>query len=176
MNDERNVIMEVCCPEPSADAGRCGSLLTPPRGQCVDVSEINPRCVRNESVSDPRKNWPHFFSSLCKCEGNYYGYDCGECKFGYQGDNCNDPVMRKRKSLSTLSEEERTSYLDALKTAKHANYSRYLAIRSEDPLEIVQVPLYDLFTWMHYYAGRENNELGNPNITGIACYYYEHSY
>jgi len=155
-----------CCPEPAVGGGPCGSSLSTPRGQCVEVSEINPRCVRNESEPDPRKNWPHFFTHLCKCEGNYAGYDCGECKFGYRGDDCSERTTTTRRTISSLNDTERDEYLEAIKMAKDEPYTRYWAISSEIPLEVVQVTLYDLFAWLHYYAGRENDELGNPDTTG----------
>lgn len=166
---DNSTIMADCCPTPSLsgvpNAGPCGSVLN--RGECVPVSNINARCVRNDSETDARKNWPHFFDKLCQCNGNYYGYDCGECKYGYRGENCSEPYMRKRKSVSALTPAERDAYIEALMNAKHnQSYDRYMAIRSEDPLDLVPVTLYDLFTWLHYYAGRENDELGTPNTTG----------
>ena len=64
----------ICCPTTSdgvcgenANRGQCVSLATPPRYDTADV----------------RANWPHYFNQTCQCIGNYGGYDCSRCKFGY---------------------------------------------------------------------------------------------
>lgn len=150
-----------CCPIPPnvPGAAPCGS---PSRGSCSAISSIIPGLVINSSsTADVRDNWPYYFNMLCKCNGNFYGYDCGECKFGYGGDNCTEKKpLRTRKSVSSLSPTERDKYVEAIKLSKsNPNYTRYMAIRNERPPQFVQIPLYDLFVWMHDFAGRENDIL-----------------
>lgn len=173
VHDETH-ITESCCPQPPQGGGPCGSLSSPRRGRCMRVADRV-----DTSNTDSRNNWPNFFTHLCECEGNYYGYDCGECKFGYTGDDCSERVTRKRKSVTSLSDEERDRYLRALKQAKTDHtYNRFWAIKNEKkvidyypdtPPSFVKVPLYDLFTWIHHYVARENDKLGKEPA-GIGAY------
>ena len=156
-----------CCPAPTAteDAGQCGSNLTPPRGSCASISAIVKGLQLDSSSTDNRMNWPHYFNKLCKCNDNYAGYDCGECKFGFRGDRCDKRHMRKRRSITSLNPSDRKKYIDALKMAKSASYSRYMAIANDvapPNTSLVSVPLYDLFTWIHFFVGRENAQISNP--------------
>lgn len=152
LSDER------CCPEPPQGGGECGSGLSSPRGQCAPPASGTP----DPADTDARKNWPNFFTHLCKCNGNYYGYNCGECKFGYTGDDCSERVTRTRKSVTSMTDAERTEYLATLHQIKTEPHDRFWVIKSEDPLTLVNVPLYDLFAWVHHYTARENLKLGNP--------------
>lgn len=69
----------ICCPATSD--GICGENAN--RGQCVSLATL----PRSDTV-DVRANWPHYFTQICQCTGNYGGYDCSRCKFGYYGENC----------------------------------------------------------------------------------------
>ena len=124
----------------------------------------------SSSQDDPRQNWPYYFQSLCKCNGNYGGYDCGECIFGKTGDSCTKTTIITRKEIGSLTDEERDTYLAALKMAKSSEYTRFMAIKKEtSPPQIVQLSLYNLFVWMHYYTGRENDLLRRPRADLYKC-------
>ena len=156
----------ICCPSPNIpNAGACGSNLSPSRGSCSPLSAILPNLVIN-AAGDTRENWPYYFDYLCKCNGNYWGYDCSQCAFGYTmvGGICTQQqVPRKRKSTADLTIAEREQYLNAISQSKlNSSYTRYMAIRKEsNPPAVVQLSLYNLFAWLHYYAGKENDLLRN---------------
>ncbi|KAL5509473.1 hypothetical protein EMCRGX_G004856 [Ephydatia muelleri] len=156
----------ICCPSPNIpNAGACGSNLSPSRGSCSPLSAILPNLVIN-AAGDTRENWPYYFDYLCKCNGNYWGYDCSQCAFGYTmvGGICTrQQVPRKRKSTADLTIAERKRYLNAISQSKlNSGYTRYMAIRKEsNPPEVVQLSLYNLFAWLHYYAGKDNDLLRN---------------
>ena len=155
----------ICCPGPNVpDAGPCGSNLSPSRGSCSLLSDILTDVVVDPS-GDTRDNWPYYFDYLCKCNENFWGYDCSECAFGYKltGGICTKQPLRKRKSTADLTPFERDQYLDAINQAKfNNNYKRYMAIRKEsNPPQVVQLSMYNLFAWLHYYAGKENDLLRN---------------
>lgn len=151
-----------CCPEPSSNAGPCGSNLVPPRGTCSLIR--NPYMDNvSESESDPRKNWPFFyFNQTCNCNSNYGGYDCGECAFGYRGPNC-DLDIRRRRSTSELTDQEWTTYINQLQRAKSSTESRYKVITSPPirrnlaAIQTVDIGVYNLFVWFHHYATKDND-------------------
>jgi len=62
----------------------------------------------------------------CVCNDNYGGFDCSRCKFGWQGDNCQERrPLAVRKNLLNMTEEEQSNFLDILdqsKTAPHPDY------------------------------------------------------
>ena len=157
----------VCCPGPNIpNAGACGSKLSPSRGSCSPLSAIVTDLVIS-SKGYARDNWPYYFDYLCKCNGNYWGYDCSECAYGYKltGGVCTQQQVRKRKSTADLTTAEREQYLDALSQSKfNNNYTRYMAILKEsNPPQVVQLSMYNLFVWLHYYAGRGNELLRDVN-------------
>lgn len=97
--------------------------------------------------------------------GNFAGYDCSECKFGWTGPNCN---LRKapvtRKNIMSLSEEERRIFLDALQLSKHSIHPEYviatehwlgLIDRQTNQTRFSNISVYDLFVWQHYYSVRD---------------------
>ena len=147
-----------CCPIPpnaGQGAGQCGMNLSTPRGHCVDISNDIPI-----DRSDPRVNWPRFyFTRVCECTSNYSGYDCGECAFGYRGDNCDQTYTRRRRPTSEL---EWTTYIGQLRMAKNKT-SRYRVITSPpdyDNLAALQtqpISVYNLFVWFHHYIAKDNH-------------------
>ena len=157
-----------CCPTPNigSDAGPCGSNFN--RGECVNIGL--------ESIGDPRDNWPRFyFTRICMCNtsssSNYGGYDCGECAFGYRGPNCDQKYIRPRRSASSLSDLEWSTYIDQLRMAKFNFTSRYRVITAPPPanleeLETVPLTVYDLFAWLHHYAAKDNDCMYIKELVG----------
>lgn len=97
--------------------------------------------------------------------GNFAGYDCGECKFGWTGPSCN---LRKapvtRKNIMSLSVEERQTFLEALQHSKHTIHPQYviatehwlgLIDRESNQTRFSNITVYDLFVWQHYYSVRD---------------------
>ena len=155
----------ICCPRPNIpNAGACGSNLSPSRGSCSPLSAILTNVVVKSS-GGTRDNWPYYFDYLCKCNGNYWGYDCNECAFGYKltGGICTRQQVRERKSTADLTTVERERFLSAINHSKFNNkYTRYMAIKKEsNPPQVVQLSMYNVFVWLHNYAGKENGLLRN---------------
>ncbi|XP_053483770.1 L-dopachrome tautomerase [Ictalurus furcatus] len=156
-----------CCPSPSADAeDACGARSG--RGACDTVrTDTRPwggtYTLRNV---DDRERWPtKFYTQTCTCFGNFAGYDCGECKFGWTGPNCNlrkPPVTRK--NIMSLSVEERQIFLEALQRSKRTVHPQYviatehwlgLIDRETNQTRFSNISVYDLFVWQHYYSVRD---------------------
>lgn len=83
-----------CCPSPTGAAGdECGSSTG--RGQCVSIAADNRRHGPQYPYAgrDDRERWPlRFFNRTCQCNGNFSGYNCGRCRHGLTGPNCDQRI------------------------------------------------------------------------------------
>lgn len=83
-----------CCPSLTGSAvDECGSSIG--RGQCVSIAADNRRHGPQYPYSgcDDRERWPlRFFNRTCQCNGNFSGYNCGWCRHGLTGPNCDQRI------------------------------------------------------------------------------------
>lgn len=159
-----------CCPVWDGDKSACGA--TSGRGFCaeVEVSDEPHGPQYPHTGIDDRERWPlAFFNRTCRCTGNYGGFNCGECKFGYWGSNCaeyRESVRRNILTLSTVEQQKFISYLNLAKNTMSADYVISTATRAEmgengERPMFSDINAYDLFVWMHYYVSRDAF-LGGP--------------
>ncbi|XP_062408403.1 tyrosinase [Sardina pilchardus] len=158
-----------CCPAWPGDGSTCGASSG--RGFCQDVTVSdmpNGPQYPHQDVDD-RERWPLvFFNRTCQCAGNYMGYDCGDCKFGFFGANCAERRESVRRNILQLSVPERQrfiSYLNLAKTSISPDYviitGTYEQMENGSRPMFADVSVYDLFVWMHYYVSRDTL-LGGP--------------
>ncbi|XP_042270526.1 tyrosinase [Thunnus maccoyii] len=159
-----------CCPVWDGDGSACGALSG--RGFCteVEVSDEPHGPQYPHSGIDDRERWPlAFFNRTCRCAGNYGGFNCGECRFGYWGANCAEYRESVRRNILTLSASEQQKFISYLNLAKNTISRDYVistATRAEmgengeNPM-FSDINTYDLFVWMHYYVSRDAF-LGGP--------------
>ena len=147
-----NFYKQICCPEPFVGAGPCGSQLSPPRGRCIKI-------YTNQNTTDVRGNWPHYYNRICKCQPRFGNFDCRECAFGFKGVTCNESIVRTRKLLNHLSENELDDLINTLYMAKTFP-SRYVVIINETRSGIIPPmrasSLHNVFVWIHYYISKES--------------------
>ena len=156
----------LCCPVPDPNtfenAGPCGANLG--RGSCQPIaipdSEFNP------AETDVRLNWPiQYFNSTCVCAERFGGYDCGECSYAYNDGttDCEKKTVRPRISVAEMTDDDWTGYRAALMKVKF-NPSRYTVATINFTTDLqalvysmVNPTSYDLFTWIHHTAAKDNN-------------------
>ncbi|KAJ0022180.1 hypothetical protein NQD34_009670 [Periophthalmus magnuspinnatus] len=159
-----------CCPVWEGDGSACGALSG--RGFCteVEVSDEPHGPQYPHSGIDDRERWPTaFFNRTCRCAGNYGGFNCGECRFGYWGANCAEYRESVRRNILTLSTAEQQKFISYLNLAKNTISRDYvistgtraqMGVNGENPM-FSDISTYDLFVWMHYYVSRDAF-LGGP--------------
>ena len=148
----------VCCPVPAGFDQPCGGV---DRGICQPVQVYHNILVEKYHyfyAQDIRFRWPErLFQHMCKCQSTFFGPDCGQCWFGYEGPNCDQRVLRKRKNIMRLNATERRQYVEIsmkLRETKsdyvvpklHLNQLRWTGEYTEvDPLEML--------VFVHYLSG-----------------------
>lgn len=167
----QNLLRKECCPLWDGDGSPCGELSN--RGSCQNIllsqAPLGPQFPF--SGVDDREDWPSvFYNRTCKCEGNFMGFNCGECKFGFSGLNCTERRLRTRRNIFQLSTTEKNKFLAYLNLAKNIPSQDYVIAtgtytqmkNGSNPM-FRNINVYDLFVWMHYYASRDTL-LGGSNV------------
>lgn len=149
--DAQSLETLTCCPT-TAD-GVCG--IDALRGACIQLDLPG---YSHES-SDVRVNWPHYFTQVCQCYGNYAGYDCSRCKPGYYGQDCSQKQILPRKPVRDLTEEDWDDFKNIIKLTRSYD-SGYMAVLEESrsgnsSLVMTNISLNHLYTWIHHLVSRE---------------------
>ncbi|KAL4641513.1 5,6-dihydroxyindole-2-carboxylic acid oxidase-like [Arapaima gigas] len=168
-----------CCPSPTGQPGdACGSASG--RGQCVAVTADGrahgPQYPHDGR--DDRERWPlRFFNRTCRCNGNFSGFDCGRCRHGFAGDNCDQRAPVVRRNVMQLSPEEKQAFVSALDQAKRTVHPdlviatrRYQELLAPDgtTVQFENVTIYNYFVWSHYYSvGKTFLGPGQPSFGGV---------
>uniref|UniRef100_A0A8C7WQP3 5,6-dihydroxyindole-2-carboxylic acid oxidase n=1 Tax=Oryzias sinensis TaxID=183150 RepID=A0A8C7WQP3_9TELE len=152
-----------CCPSPTGASGdECGSSTG--RGQCVAIAADNRRHGPQYPYSgrDDRERWPlRFFNRTCQCNGNFSGYNCGQCKHGLTGAECDQRVSVVRRNIMQMTAAEKRAFVDALNQAKSTvhpdlvictrRYQEVLGPDGNSP-QFENITIYNYFVWSHYYS------------------------
>lgn len=160
--DQSSLENLTCCP--NTEYGVCGEDIN--RGFCATLDYDF-----DNATTAARINWPHYYTKMCQCSGNFGGFDCSRCEFGYYGPNCSQFQVEGRKPARDLSDEDWNELTDII-LATRTTPSGYSVVLVESlpgtwPLEIVPVTIYEYFVWSHHYGAKD---AGNPNPAGRYVY------
>lgn len=159
----KNLMGKECCPPWRGDGSSCGQHSG--RGSCQDIvlshAPLGPQFPF--SGVDDRESWPSvFYNRSCQCFGNFMGFDCGNCKFGFGGPNCTEERLLVRRNIFDLSVPERNKFLAYLTLAKHTTSPDYVIptgtssqMNNGSTPMFKDINIYDLFVWTHYYVSRD---------------------
>ncbi|NXU61870.1 TYRO Tyrosinase, partial [Horornis vulcanius] len=116
----QSLLSKECCPPWDGDGSPCGELSN--RGSCQNIllsqAPLGPQFPF--SGVDDREDWPSvFYNRTCRCEGNFMGFSCGECKFGFSGLNCTERQVKTRRNIFQLTASEKNKFLAYLNLAKN---------------------------------------------------------
>ncbi|XP_061608238.1 tyrosinase-like [Phyllopteryx taeniolatus] len=163
------LLAKECCPPWEGDGSPCGASSG--RGFCWDV--VVPDTPDGTQYPfrglDDRERWPLvFYNRTCQCTGNFMGFNCADCKFGYFGETCQERRESLRRNVFHLTQAERiqlVSYLNLAKQTPSSDYvvatGTYLEMENGSNPTFANVSVYDIFVWMHYYVSRDAL-LGGP--------------
>ena len=118
----------------------------------------------NENTNDVRENWPHYFTYICVCNGNFSGYDCGRCKLGHFGTDCSQKEVVPRRDVSTFSDAEWQEFNNILKQTREWDSGYTVVLEDSTPgnvtLSTTNTSLYGLYVWIHHYAAKDSQRGG----------------
>lgn len=153
--DSHSLENMTCCPV--TEDGVCGEDTG--RGKCSDVNFAR----HSNQTTDVRANWPHYYTRVCKCSGNFGGYDCSRCKYGYYRQNCSSKAIIPRKPLRDFTDDEWKDFVDILKLTKTHDSGYQVVLEERLPgtsdLAMSNISLYDLMIWLHHYTAKDNFDL-----------------
>ncbi|XP_075436606.1 tyrosinase-like [Ascaphus truei] len=145
-----------CCPA-WEDGSPCGSRSG--RGKCRNWVVFVPFAAgKVPQYDDDRLGWPlHYYDKTCECFGNYSGFNCGDCRNGFHGEECDlkkTVVRREIRELSLLERKRFFSYLALAKTTKSKDFVVLTTgdRHHRDTYRFVDATIYNIFAWIHYYS------------------------
>lgn len=159
----KNLMEKECCPPWRGDGSPCGQLSG--RGSCQNIVLSNAPLGPQFPFTgvDDREAWPSvFYNRTCRCFGNFMGFDCGNCKFGFWGPQCTEKRLSVRRNIFDLSIPEKNKFLAYLTLAKHTTSPDYVIptgtygqMNNGSTPMFNDINIYDLFVWIHYYVSRD---------------------
>ena len=166
--DHNSLTSKTCCPASAGLSNPCGA---PDRGECTEITVRNwtdkDTHFKDFHKLDDRTNWPKlFYTKVCKCKGQFAGYDCSKCKFGYRGNDCTEKKQSLiRKDARKLTKVEKDNYMRVMNKSRYVTSDYKVATTFYDDMKpnttnFVEVSIYDFYVWMHYYSAR-NTYLSN---------------
>ncbi len=185
-NTQENLDSKTCCPTNCGgrNRGSCINITQEAVDQSDNANSTIVKILRNapdtteKGTADGRYLWPTVvFENVCICSGNYGGYNCLECDFGWTGATCKIRKKVIRKSFNSLTVTEKRAFTEATQELK--NEMGFWSVIVEEPqnysigtVTLQNVTTYNLFIFLHNFAARDDsaacNDLNKGNIVDFA--------
>ena len=153
--DRQSLEGMTCCP--LTEYGVCGEEAG--RGRCVEVNFAG----HNNATTDVRANWPHYYTRVCSCSGNFGGYDCSRCNYGRYGDDCASRAIIPRRPVRDFTDKDWEDFVDILRLTKTYDPGYLVVLEETLPgtgeLSTANVSLFDFMIWMHHYAAKDSSNI-----------------
>ena len=106
-------------------------------------------------------------TQVCRCNGNYSGYDCSRCKFGHYGPDCSQSQVFPRRPIASYTDEEWEELIEIIQLLR-SHDSGYTVILEESfpgdsSLLMTNITLYKLYVWLHHYAAKDSADFSPGN-------------
>ena len=164
--DRRSLEDMTCCP--ATVDGVCGQDAG--RGLCVATNFTG----HSTETTDVRVNWPHYYTRICKCSGNFGGYDCSQCTYGYYGPDCGTKAVLPRKPVRDFTDQEWEDFIDIIRQTKTYDSGYKVVLEERQPgtadLLMSNVSLFDLMIWMHHFAAKDAFDTSKIIQAVLLCY------
>lgn len=114
-----------------------------------------------KGTADTRYLWPTVvFENVCICDSTYGGFDCMECDFGWTGENCQTRKTNTRRRFNSLSDSEKSSFVEATRQLKKEMGVWSVVVEEPDNYTVGTVTLqnvstYNFFIFLHDYSARD---------------------
>ena len=166
-----------CCPTDERSGLVCGGQQ---RGNCV--SSDNADLIRLP-ISTYQIWHTHMFTHRCACEGNFTGYMCHECKFGFYGTHCDIERTLIRKDVHSLNAFEQRRLQKGFELTKSTISDYIVKVHGQDRQHSYKyINVYDYYSFQYTSHNLEQHigysvELDNARQKYIdgAQYPLEHS-
>ena len=147
--------------------GVCGEDAN--RGSCMPIDFEG----YSSETSNVRVNWPHYYTRMCQCNGNFGDYDCSRCKFGYYGDDCSRFQVLPRPPIRDFTALDWFKFHTILRLTRtyDSGYSAVLEESIPGNASIVTVPLkiYEYFVWLHHYTAKDSIDMSECGEKVHSC-------
>lgn len=145
--DQNSLENSICCPI-TAD-GVCG--VSTNRGLCVtlnfagyDMAAKQVMCVT------------HYYTQICRCNGNFGGYNCSRCEFGYYGSDCSEFQVLPRPPARDLSDADWADFVSIMKMPKTYDSDYHAVLEESKPgnasIPTASLTIFNYYAWIHHYT------------------------
>ena len=108
-------------------------------------------------------------TQVCRCNGNYSGYDCSRCKFGHYGPDCSQSQVLPRQPIASYNDEEWKEFIEIIQMLRTHDSDYTVVLEETTPgnsgLVTSNITLYKVYVWLHHFAAKDSISPGKLHIS-----------